>query len=339
MTAGAIQNNIELVVKADDLYVKGVESYNAGDYNKAIELFRDSATREKRAYFGLGHAYYKSGNPDSAIDALEEGLKYTEDFNARKLLSFILYEKGDLKKSIEHAQKALSLRQDDQLKTLYDKATKEDTAQDGFLSESSGHFKILFEGRSHGNISRKALDFLEDAYAEIGRDLNLFPTETVTVVLYTEKAFFDVTEVPGWSGGAYDGKISIPIMGAEKDPRLLRQILFHEYTHALVFQVTKNCPVWFNEGLAVYYSGGLEKTEQVMSLRTLQGSFMNMSREQATTAYRVSYSAVAYLMEKYGPLSVKYVLIGLKEGKTLNEAFMSAFSISYDDFLRDWGRD
>jgi hypothetical protein len=54
-----------------------------------------------------------------------------------------------------------------------------------------------------------------------------------------------------WAVGAFDGTIRIPMRGALENQRELERILSHEYTHALVRQLSpRPVPVWLNEGLA-----------------------------------------------------------------------------------------
>jgi hypothetical protein len=48
---------------------------------------------------------------------------------------------------------------------------------------------------------------LESEYWRIGKTVNSFPTETLTVILYTNREFHDITRSPSWATGNYDGRI------------------------------------------------------------------------------------------------------------------------------------
>ena len=97
------------------------------------------------------------------------------------------------------------------------------------------------------------LKALERAYNRVGTDLSYYPSVRVPVILYTKKDYRSLTASPEWSGGLYDGKIRLPIGGAAHMTPMLRGVLFHEYTHVVVRELTKgNCPSWLNEGLAEY---------------------------------------------------------------------------------------
>ena len=50
-------------------------------------------------------------------------------------------------------------------------------------------------------------------YSRIGKTLNSFPTETLTVILYTNREFHDITRSPAWATGNYDGRIRIAVGG------------------------------------------------------------------------------------------------------------------------------
>ena len=52
---------------------------------------------------------------------------------------------------------------------------------------------------------------LEAAYARIGAALATYPAEPITVVLYTREQFQDVTRLPTWAAGNYDGRIRVPV--------------------------------------------------------------------------------------------------------------------------------
>ena len=88
------------------------------------------------------------------------------------------------------------------------------------------------------------------------RDLGYSPRNNIAVTLYTQQAFFDVTQAPSWSGAINDGKLRIPVNGvASITPDLVR-VLKHELTHSFVAQMTGNrCPTWLNEGIAQMEEG------------------------------------------------------------------------------------
>ncbi len=342
-----------LILTGSGLAQNALAAFTSGDYIHAAGLFRELSGSDKRALRGAGVSYYRAGDYANAKRFLEESLKTSDGFIERKLLASIYYRENDLQRSILSAEAGLSIKNDPELAALHAKLKDELKTQAGFAETGAIHFRAFFDGRERPETARNVLDMLEEAYTSIGEKLFYFPQEPIIVILYTEKDFFEATKVPDWSMGLYDGKIRIPVrgLGGAVPPvkgagstdiagarGALRKTLFHEYTHALVHQLVKDPPVWLNEGLAEYFSGGGERVGQEISLRELEGSFLQMDRDKMTVAYKESYSAVAYLVERHGLQSITGLLQALGEGKTLNQAFREAFSMSYNEFIITWGR-
>jgi len=329
----AMQGNNELASKA-------LEKFRAGDYEGAAGLFKELAETDKSALSAVGMSYFRRGNYQMANEYFQKALESdANDFVARKALAFSYYKLDDLEKSIEHAGKGLSLVPDPELQALFDRLRKEKNTQRNFIEESTAHFKVLFDGYEHGKIDREVIRLLEDAYRFVGQEMDHFPAGSITVVLNTNSDFFDTTGAPHWSGGIYDGKIRIPIRGAEGQGDLLKKVLFHEYTHAVVHSITQNCPRWIDEGLAEYFSAGnQQKIGQLIPLRNIESSFLGLSNRNVHIAYQESYSAVSYLIEKYGMHRMKEMLESLSKGSDPDQAFRNAFSKTYADFIREWGK-
>jgi len=332
--------NIQAMQGNNGLLLKANEKFRAGDYEQAAGLFKELAETDKRALPGVGMSLFRLGKYQAAIEYFVMALDADgSDFVSRKALAFSYYRLDDLERSIEHAGSGLSLVPDPELQALFDRLLKEQNIQRNFIAESTPNFKVLFDGYEHGNINREVIRILEDAYRHVGREMDYFPPGSITVILNTKRDFFDTTGAPHWSGGIYDGKIRIPVRGAEKQSDLLKKVLFHEYTHAVVHSITRNCPRWIDEGLAEYFSAGYnQKIGQLIPLRNLENSFSGLTERNVRIAYQESYSAVSYLIERYGIYRMKKMLESLSTGNDLDNAFRDAFSNSYAEFIREWGQ-
>jgi tetratricopeptide (TPR) repeat protein len=312
-----------------------------GKPRDALPIFLSLDPGDQRAALGAGVSLYRLGRYEEAVDTLEvlKGAGIA-DFVVLKLLAFSYYNLNRLQESREYAEEALTLKKDEELTALLNRVSREIRQQENFQEEISGHFILHFDGYRHGGISRSVLGILEDAYRDIGRELNLFPDTPINVILYTSREFRDVTQVPEWAGGIYDGKIRLPVKNAEERPELFRTVLYHEYTHALVFTLTGGrVPLWLNEGLAEYFSRDYPvQTGQVIPLQRLETSFNGLSRRQVPLAYHESYSAVRHLIDRYGLYYLKDILERVGEGENFRNAFFSVFGMEYDSFLKTWGR-
>jgi len=92
--------------------------------------------------------------------------------------------------------------------------------------------------------------------------------------------------------------------------------------------------------MAQYLTGDeLEKIGQVIPLRHLENSFAGLRGYAATVAYVESYSAVYYLIDRYGMYKIKDLLIALGKGVSLNDAFWDVYSVRYEQFVKTWGKE
>ena len=99
--------------------------------------------------------------------------------------------------------------------------------------------------------ARRRVEGLESAYWSLGKTLNSYPSDTLMVVLYTNKQFQDVTRAPAWAGGEFDGRIRLAVGGAMRTPGALNRVVRHELVHAIIQHAApRNVPTWVNEGLA-----------------------------------------------------------------------------------------
>ena len=51
----------------------------------------------------------------------------------------------------------------------------------------------------------------QNAAAAFALALAIYPKRTITIVVYTQEQFRDVTRSPRWAAAAYDGRIRLPV--------------------------------------------------------------------------------------------------------------------------------
>ena len=78
---------------------------------------------------------------------------------------------------------------------------------------------MLYEGATQKAIGDQVSSILESAYWRIGKTMNTYPSQTLNVILYTNRQFQDITRAPAWAGGGYDGRIRLPVGGALRSPK------------------------------------------------------------------------------------------------------------------------
>ncbi len=322
------------------------QHYMRREYKKALPLYEELAGSDQQALVYAGLCCYWLKDYDNAHYYLQQAVdKDSRAFLPRKFLALTCYKMDDLTDSLIHTEAGLALLRDAELLALYNKLQREKRVMKEYSDTKKVYFKVQFSKSEHINIKETVLDILQDARRTIGSEINFYPPNPITVILYNEKNFVDVTRAPGWAGGLYDGKIRLPIKGVEGQEALLKRILFHEYTHALVHAITPRCPVWINEGLAEYFSEDEELLEigkkfgQLIPLRLLERGFPSGNSRVVAAAYLVSYTAVTYLIQRHGLYRVKELLERLGKGESLNSAFRDIFYNTYDHFVKTWGRD
>jgi hypothetical protein len=263
---------------------------------------------------------------------------------ASLLLGEVLYRANDLNGAIQIYEQALAHAPTHKVLTTRLEAWRREAAlHQGFAQKLGDHFTVLFEGPAEAELAAKAVEVLEAAYWRIGSALYSYPTDVITVVLYTREQFRDVTQAPEWAGGLYDGRIRVPVLGAMKNKAEFERVLTHEFTHALVHSLApRGVPTWLNEGLAVFFEGTnlTRKRDQVrsapvlMPLEQLEGSFARLGPKEASLAYAQSAVAAGALMEQAGASVVVSLLTDLGNGIPFAAAFDRHALMSYADFRR-----
>ncbi len=327
-------------------YNRARSLFEKGQFPEALSILKQIEQRDKSVLAAIGYIHYHTRNINEAVTVFEESLRHNpaSEFNVRKKLVELYLHKEERAKAQDHLERALALKPaDEDLKAISAWLKREDAAHARYVDEKGERFKVVFDGHAVGHASRMVLRIMDDAYRQVGRELNYFPDTTFTVIIYSQRDFRDVTRLPEWAGGAYgifDGVIRIPIRGAEGQEKELRRVLFHEYTHALVHTLAAAPPLWLNEGLAEYLSGGWpQKTGQHIPLTALhdKGSFGRLGDIRLVgLAYWESYSAVAYLIDRYGIDRVMQLLRTLGKTGDPDQAFREALGISYRELVETW---
>jgi len=288
----------------------GWQALEEGDGERAAAAFRQALAeqpREPAFLYGAGAAAHLAGRNIQASDFLRKALDIEPRLTpAAALLGQIVYDLGDLAGAIRiyeaalvHAPYQRTIRE--RLEVWRKEASK--------TTYSSGPYTIMFEGHAEGGLAAHATSVLDAAYWRIGRVIGAYPSTPITVVLYTEQEFHDVTGAPEWSDASFDTRIRIPVRGALKTSVRFDRVLTHELAHAMIASLAaRGVPAWLHEGLAVNLEPGdidaaerrLKAARVFVPLANLQGGFSRLNDAQARIAYDVSAVAARALMARLG---------------------------------------
>jgi tetratricopeptide (TPR) repeat protein len=324
------------------------DAINAGRPAEASRLLEDAlkaAPHHPVLLVTAAAAAKLSGQTDAARIHLLNALAREPQFTpASLMLGQLLYGAGDVNGAIAVYDNALRYAPGDaRLTGRLERWRQEAALHERFDQRVATHFTVLFEGPAEAPLAARAVEILEKAYWKIGAALYGYPADVTTVVLYTREQFRDVTQSPAWAGGAFDGRIRVPVQGALQNLPEFERVLTHELTHAFVRSIAGSAvPQWLDEGLAMYFEGSelsqrrahLKDAPERLALSRLEDSFAGFDNTQARTAYAESAVAVARLFDEAGPTGVANLLSDLAAGVSLDTAFARHAGMSYEQFQR-----
>lgn len=263
--------------------------------------------------------------------------------NAFWILGYAYYKNDHDREAIVALKKSLDLHADDKVRQLLERVQRESRTEADFRQQESSHFTLRYEGSQANNeLRRQILDSLEASYSKLQNDLGASP-KNIYVSLYTDEAFFDVTQAPAWSAALNDGKIRIPISGVTSVTPELARILRHELTHSFIAQITHNrAPQWLNEGIAELEQGantssfgsrlaGLYTTGHQVPLNMLESNFDTLDKSEALVAYAESLAAVEYISSTYGVSDLARILQRLGDGQAIEPALRNTIHGGYKE--------
>lgn len=297
---------------------------------------------ESAHHTGLAVVLRHHGQDDEALRALESALALNPtDPAANDLAGDLWYERNDFERALaawETAQRAKPA--DAALGDKLAKLRRDAPRLAGLSREETRRFTLLFEGQGPSNRVSRVRDLLEDAYRLVGARLNWYPDRPISVVIYTDQEFRDVTRSPAWTKALFDGKIHLPVGGPLDDDALLRRLVVHELTHAFVFELGRGrVPTWLNEGLAQWFeTEGAERPSITpgVPLSVLHGSFLALDEAGAEAAYAQSLSAAAALIDRAGLVRLRSLVEALAGNQPFAPAFEHTYLISYEAFESEW---
>lgn len=266
------------------------------------------------------------------------------------VLGYVQYATDHEEDAIRTWKRSLELRPDARIQALLAKAERDASVQSNYSEHDSSHFSLHYEGSKTSDALREqVLAELEADYDDLMRLFGDGPRNAVSVVLYTDQAFFDVTQAPSWTGAVNDGKLRIPVQGLTSVTPELAHVLKHELAHSFINQLSAGrCPQWLNEGLAQAaeprrLSNGnrlaqLFQVQREIPLNELEGNFMRFSGLEATLAYDESLAAVQYLQDTYGMGDVQRILGMLAEGSSTEAALRATIRSDYGQLEADLGK-
>ena len=287
-------------------------------------------------------ALQKTENNGAAILTLQDlASRVDDDAELHAALGRMLYRSGQLDESAYHLKRSLELNPDDkELVSMLERLDRETSVEDGNSTYTGLHFNLTCPDSFSQAWANEVLELLEEAYDQVGQQLDFYPNQRSQVIILQTDAFRKVHDLPEWAGGLYDGKIRLPVPARDIRPASIKGAIMHEYTHHIVYLITAgNCPIWLNEGLAQIFENDHEKLDQFLSLEP--GDFASLSeidlkfrqnpdRATAEVLYQTALSVSARIVEDHTwprvAAFLEYLGMGYDTGQAASEAFAIEFA-------------
>ncbi len=241
------------------------------------------------------------------------------------------------------------------------------SAKDTWTSVRSKNF-LLVGNAGEKDIRQVAvrLEQFREVFSRLFTKINLNSPVPTTVIVFKNDDSYRPFKPNGNTAGYFQSGpdvnyITLKLvkeLGSEQDPFT---IIFHEYTHLLIKNTNGNVPVWFNEGLAEYYSTFsitddqkvvmgrpiashvfLLRENKMLPLRTLfqvdQKSPYYNERDKQSIFYAESWALMHYLI--LGKDGQRLTQMGkflelLSVNVPMEQAFQQAFAMSFESMEKE----
>ncbi len=340
----------------------GVGLGNKGKWDLAIQQLQEALRLDEanaqardnlsRVYLNQAHEAARRHQGQEALQAIDQALSLNPNLaQAYALRGEIEYQSQKLKEAKASWKRALELdpTQTD-LKKQLDQLTQELPVESDFERLPQAYFDIRYQEELERAIGFDVRDVLLDARREVGSDFAYWPKHRLVVLVYSWESFRALRqETPDWVGGQFDGKIRMPLPNGQVQVALVKQILFHEYTHALVHDLTNGlCPTWLNEGLAEYegwtqHAGPLtqlinaHRDGRLIPWAELSNQFsMALPAEAVALGYQESYSVVRYLTDRWGFWRIRRLLKAVGDGRPWDAALPEEYRLKLTTLEHNW---
>ena len=227
-------------------------------------------------------------------------------------------------------------------------------------SITSDHFEVFFD-EGADSLAMRTMDLAEKTQAVFTKRTGHTLSKRIPIIVYASHHDFSQTNITrdlidGSTGGfteALRDRVVVPFAGSYED---YRHVLVHELVHAYQFDIFYNSPgvsllsgqglfqvpLWFAEGMAEYYSLGMEPVaEMFVRDGTLTGYLPPLEYASGYLVYKMGQSAVQYLIERHGEERFKDMLRRCRQMHNFERAFQRTYGLSprrFDEQWREWLR-
>src|SRR5206468_3632944 len=207
-------------------------------------------------------------------------------------------------------------------------------------SITSDHFEVYYYP-GLDSLARRTLDLAEKTNVMLSARMGHSLRRRVPIIIYGSHNDFSQTNVTpelidAGTGGfteALRNRVVLPFTGSYED---FRHVVVHELTHALMFDMLYGGsaasliasqsfftpPLWFAEGLAEYYSLGMESNaEMFVRDGAVDGNLPPLQYSGGYLVYKQGQSALAYLVDRHGEERLRDLFQRIRSMRSFDRAF------------------
>lgn len=219
------------------------------------------------------------------------------------------------------------------------------------------HFEIYYYPQMR-DLAEIGAQYAEESYAVLELKFNHNINHRIPLIFYATHAHFQETNtisnlIPEGVGGFFEflkGRVVVPANGSiAQFKHVIRHELVHVFTHSKVNNILRNHklqnhpepPLWFQEGLAEYWSAGWD-TQAEMFIRDavlndylfplsyiyqISGSFL---------MYKEGQAALKYIDDTWGEDKILQIIENCWTSKMFSEVMRLTLGVDYRGFDEKW---
>jgi hypothetical protein len=222
-------------------------------------------------------------------------------------------------------------------------------------SITSDHFEVYFYP-GLDSLAMRVIDLAEKTNGVLSKRMGHVLGRRIPIILYGSHNDFAQTNVTPEPIDANTGgftellrnRVVLPFTGSYED---LRHVVVHELTHAFMFDMLYggsaaaliarqsffSVPLWFAEGMAEYFSLGIEPNAE-MFLRDgiVEGYLPPLVYSGGYLVYKQGQSAISYLVDRFGEERLRDVLKRIRQMRNFDRAFQRSVGMPIGKFDEQW---
>lgn len=318
-----------------------------GDTDAAVQQYRQAlvfAPDNIGLLLNLSVLYLRESQFTEALGPLERARRLAPDSpDVAKLMGWAYYGANRMNDAIEAWTRAERLRSDPEIEQALAKAQRDKSEEESYREGETAHFDLKYYGGAAPELAQEIVRALEEDFRDLESQLDYTPPDSIPVILYTQQAFLDITQAPGWVGALNDGRLRIPVQGLTHVTPELAHVLKHELTHSFIGQKSHyRAPTWLQEGVAQWMEGKRSSSSAgalinratqglLPSVGSLEGSWMALPNNQVGLAYAWSLAVVESIIDAGGVSDISRLVNQVASAPSTEAALRETLHLSYDD--------